>query len=94
LATVEDIAAVVKAVAPKPVNVLVGRGFTTVAELAAIGVRRISVGSALARTAWAGFFDVAKEIAEQGTFTGFSRSIPVPQLNGLFGPISRHGRSG
>ena len=61
------IAAVVKAVAPKPVNVLVGSDFTTVAELADLGVRRISVGGALARAAWTGFLQAAKEIAEQGT---------------------------
>ena len=58
--------------APKPVNVLVGSDFTTVAELAAIGVRRISVGGALARAAWTGFIAAATEIAERGTFTGLA----------------------
>jgi 2-methylisocitrate lyase-like PEP mutase family enzyme len=79
-----DIAAVVKAVAPKPVNVLVGSDFTTVAELAALGVRRISVGGALARTAWTGFLQAATEIAEQGTFTNLARAVPGAELNKSF----------
>jgi 2-methylisocitrate lyase-like PEP mutase family enzyme len=80
-----DIAAVVAAVAPKPVNVLVGTDFTTVAELAAAGVRRISVGGALARAAWAGFLGAAQEIAEQGTFTGLARAVPFADINQRFG---------
>ena len=69
--TREQIEAVVKAVAPKPVNFLNGAAFGhTVADLAAMGVRRISVGGALARSAWGGFIRMAKEIAEQGTFDG------------------------
>ena len=79
-----EIAAVVKAVAPKPVNVLVGTDFTTVAELAALGVRRISVGGALARAAWTGFLAAAREIADQGTFTGLARAVPFAELNGSF----------
>ena len=79
-----DIAAVVGAVAPKPVNVLVGSDFTTVAELAAAGVRRISVGGALARAAWTGFLDAAREIAAQGTFTGLARAVPFDELNRAF----------
>jgi 2-methylisocitrate lyase-like PEP mutase family enzyme len=82
--TQEDIAAVVSAVAPKPVNVLVGSDFTTVTELAAAGVRRISVGGALARTAWTGFIQAATEIAEQGTFTGLARATPFAEIHGLF----------
>jgi 2-methylisocitrate lyase-like PEP mutase family enzyme len=81
---VQDIRAVVSAVSPKPVNVLVGRGFATVAELAAIGVRRISVGGALARTAWTGFLNAAREIAEQGTFSGLGRAVPGDEMNALF----------
>jgi len=80
----QDIAAVVKAVAPKPVNVLVSTDFTTVAEMAELGVRRISVGGALARAAWGGFLDAAKEIAEQGTFTRLARAVPFDKLNGSF----------
>ena len=79
-----DIAALVRAVAPKPVNVLVGGDFTTVAELAGMGVRRISVGGALARTAWTGFLQAAREIAEQGTFSAFARAIPFAELEGAF----------
>jgi len=80
-----DIMAVVGAVAPKPVNALVGSDFATVAELAGAGVRRISVGGALARAAWTGFLGAAKEIAERGTFTGLSRTIPFAEINGRFG---------
>ena len=79
-----DIAAVVKAIAPKPVNVLIGGDFATVAALADLGVRRISVGGALARAAWTGFLEAAKEIAERGTFTRLARAVPYDQVNGLF----------
>jgi 2-methylisocitrate lyase-like PEP mutase family enzyme len=80
----KDVAAVVKAVAPKPVNVLVGSDFATVADLAAAGVRRISVGGALARTAWTGFLEAATEIARRGTFTGLARGTPFADINALF----------
>jgi len=86
-----DIAEIVNAVAPKPVNVLVGGDYLTVAQLADLGVRRISVGGALARAAWTGFLIAAKEIALQGTFTGIGRGVSVPEMNGLFGHGSRHG---
>jgi methylisocitrate lyase len=82
---ISSIKTVVDAVAPNPVNVLVGANFTTVAELADLGVRRISVGGVLARAAWTGFLEVAKEVAEHGTFTGFARIYPLVDLNGLFG---------
>ncbi len=81
---VADLQAVVAAVAPRPVNALVGGDFTTVAELAAIGVRRISVGGALARTAWTGFLAAAKEIAEHGTFTALARAVPFAEINRAF----------
>jgi 2-methylisocitrate lyase-like PEP mutase family enzyme len=84
LRAMNDIKAVVDAVAPKPVNVLASAGFTTVAEMTAAGVRRISVGGALARTAWTGFLVAAKEIAEQGTFTAFDGVIPSGEMNGYF----------
>jgi len=84
LRTREEIMAVVKAVAPRPVNVLVGSDFTTVAELAQLGVRRISVGGALARAAWTGFLQAAKEIAEQGTFKGLAGAIPYAEINSGF----------
>ena len=85
LRTIADIKAVVTAVAPKPVNVLAGSDFATVAELTQAGVRRISVGGALARTAWTGFLQAAKEIAEQGTFSGLSRAMPFAEINRAFG---------
>jgi methylisocitrate lyase len=85
-----DVEAIVRAVAPKPVNVLVGGDYFSVRQLADIGVRRISVGGALARAAWTGFLAAAKEIAGAGTFTTLSRTISVPELNGLFGSIGRH----
>jgi methylisocitrate lyase len=80
----EEIAAVVAAVAPKPVNVLVGAGFTTVAELADLGVRRISVGGALARAAWRGFVEAAREMATEGTFTRLEGGVPFAEVNGWF----------
>lgn len=79
-----DIDAVVRAVAPKPVNALVGGDFITVAVLADIGVRRISVGGALARAAWTGFLAAAKEIAESGTFTALGRATPFDTINESF----------
>ncbi|HEX6868633.1 MAG TPA: isocitrate lyase/phosphoenolpyruvate mutase family protein [Candidatus Limnocylindrales bacterium] len=84
LRSMADIASVVAAVAPKPVNVLVGSDFTTVADLAAAGVRRISVGGALARAAWTGFMAAASEIAEQGTFSGLAAAVPFSDLDGRF----------
>jgi len=84
LRSLADIEAIVKAVAPKPVNVGAGTDFTTVAALAAIGVRRISVGGALARAAWTGFLAAAQEIAERGTFEGLGRAIGGVELNERF----------
>jgi len=84
LRSMADITEIVKAVAPKPVNVLVGSDFTTLAALADAGVRRISVGGALARTAWAGFLRAAKEIVEHGTFTGLSSATPSAELEKAF----------
>jgi methylisocitrate lyase len=83
--TPQEIAAVVSSVAPKPVNVLVGADFATVGELARAGVRRISTGGALARAAWAGFLEAAKEIAERGTFTRLGRAVPFADINEAFG---------
>ena len=83
ISTVDQVTAVVAAVAPKPVNLLVNTPFVTVAEAAALGVRRISVGGTLARTAWGGFLDAAREIAEAGTFSRFDR---LPDVDGMLGP--------
>ena len=80
----EDIAAVVRAVAPKPVNVLVGADFAAVADLEKLGVRRISVGGALARAAWTGFLAAASEIADHGTFKRLGAAVPFADLNRKF----------
>jgi methylisocitrate lyase len=85
LSSLDDIGAVVRAVAPRPVNVLVASGFTTVAALAELGVRRISVGSALARTALTGFLAAAREIAQDGTFTALGDATSFAEVNRLFG---------
>jgi 2-methylisocitrate lyase-like PEP mutase family enzyme len=83
--TKEQIAAVVKAVHPKPVNLLIGASGLSVAEAGDIGVRRISVGGSLARTAWAGFMRAAREMAEKGTFTELASGYPGGELNKMFG---------
>jgi 2-methylisocitrate lyase-like PEP mutase family enzyme len=83
LRTMSDIESVVRAVAPKPVNVLAGSD-STVAGLSAAGVRRISVGGALARTAWSGFLAAAGEIAEKGTFSALGRAIPFAEIEARF----------
>jgi 2-methylisocitrate lyase-like PEP mutase family enzyme len=84
--TEEHIRAVVAAVAPKPVNLLVG-GTTPLdmKSIAAMGVRRVSVGGALARSAWGGFMRAAKSIAETGRFDAFADAAPGAELNRLFG---------
>ena len=82
--TKEQISEVIKAVHPKPVNVLVGWPGPSVGELAQLGVRRISIGGALARVAWGGVMRAAKEIAEQGTFAAFADGYPGGELNKLF----------
>lgn len=79
---IAHVEAIVSAVAPKPVNLLVNAPFVTVAEAAALGVRRISVGGTLARAAWGGFLEAAREIADAGTFSRFER---LPNVDGLFG---------
>ena len=81
-----EISQIVKAVAPKPVNVLVSSNNSnvTVSQLAELGVRRISVGGALARAAWAGFIGAAKEIHEQGSFKSFADATPFGELTDLF----------
>jgi 2-methylisocitrate lyase-like PEP mutase family enzyme len=81
----EQIAAVVAAVAPKPVNLLVGADSAmTVADYAALGVRRISVGGALARAAWAGFQRAAKLLADDGLFDGLAGAASGQALNAFF----------
>jgi 2-methylisocitrate lyase-like PEP mutase family enzyme len=85
LKTREDIAAVVKAVAPKPVNLLIGASGLSLKEAEALGVRRISVGGSLACAAWAGFMKAAKEMAEKGTFTELAGGYPGRELNKMLG---------
>lgn len=82
--TKEQIAAVVKELAPKPINVLMGSPGLTVAELADLGVRRISIGGALARAAWGGFLRAAREIAEKGSFSELAHAVPHGEINGFF----------
>jgi len=84
LRTREEIQTVVQAVAPKPVNVLIGwNSELTVEALAELGVRRISVGGALARAAWGGFIDAARRMIEQGRFDGFGGTPSGAELNEL-----------
>jgi 2-methylisocitrate lyase-like PEP mutase family enzyme len=83
--TAAQIEAVVKAVAPKPVNFLMsGAPDVSVGEIAALGVRRISVGSTLARVAWGAFMRAAKQISGEGRFAAFADAVPHAELNGLF----------
>ena len=83
--TREQIAALVAAVAPKPLNLLVGSASElTVQDIAALGVRRISVGGALARSAWGGFMQAATVLAEQGRFDGFAGAASGAALDAFF----------
>jgi 2-methylisocitrate lyase-like PEP mutase family enzyme len=85
LKTREQIVAVVEAVAPKPVNVLMASPSPfTVEALAQLGVRRISVGSGLARAAWGATMRAARLIAEEGRFDGFAEAAPSAEVNALF----------
>jgi 2-methylisocitrate lyase-like PEP mutase family enzyme len=85
ITTREQIGAVIKAVAPKPVNILIGwPSDLTVTDIAALGARRISIGGALARAAWGGLMGAAKQIAEAGSFKGFAGTPPGAELNRIF----------
>ena len=86
LAAANDIAEVVRAVAPKPVNYLATGLSLAAAEK--LGVRRISVGGALARAAWGGFLTAAREIAGSGEFTALAKGASGRELNAMF--ASRH----
>lgn len=81
-----EIEQIVKAVSPKPVNVLISTNncHLTVAQLEDLGVRRISIGGALARAAWGGFVNAAREMMEHGSFTSFRDATPFGELNDLF----------
>jgi 2-methylisocitrate lyase-like PEP mutase family enzyme len=81
----EQIAAAVAAVAPKPLNLLVGwPSDLTLADIAALGVRRVSIGGALARAAWGGFVRAARLLAGEGRFDGFTDAQPGGELNAFF----------
>jgi 2-methylisocitrate lyase-like PEP mutase family enzyme len=86
----ENVAAMVRAVSPKPLNVLMFGPGLSVAELADLGVRRISIGGALARTAWGAMLRVAEEIKE-GSFAGLANGAPGKSLNGIFGNFGTNG---
>ena len=80
-----EIKALVEAVAPKPLNLLVVKDIDlSVGEIAALGVRRISVGGALALAAWTGFARAAQTLKSKGSFAGLANLIPYPEINGLF----------
>jgi 2-methylisocitrate lyase-like PEP mutase family enzyme len=89
LKSTADIAAVVKAVTPKPVNVVVGLSGMdlTLADLAAAGVKRISIGSSMARAAYGAFLRAAREVAERGTFTFARDAVPFAEISGI---LERH----
>ena len=79
------IKALVDAVRPKPINVLVVRDSgLSVADIAALGVRRISVGGALALAAWTGFTQAAQKLKSEGSFAGFASLVSYPDINGFF----------
>lgn len=81
----DHIAAVVEAVAPKPVNLLISApGGLTMRDAAELGVRRVSVGGALARAAWGGFIRAAKELGDSGRFDGFTGAAPHGELQQFF----------
>jgi 2-methylisocitrate lyase-like PEP mutase family enzyme len=86
LRTREEIDAVVRAVAPRPVNVLMGlaQGDFSVDELAGLGVKRISLGSTLARVAYGSYLRAAEEIRQKGTFTFAAGTVAYATINQLF----------
>jgi 2-methylisocitrate lyase-like PEP mutase family enzyme len=85
-----DIQAIVAAVYPKPVNILMGGGTSLkVSDLAELGVRRVSLGSSLARAAWTGFIRAAKLIAEEGSLAGLDSAVPYADLNGFFRDLAK-----
>lgn len=87
--TREQIAAVVAAAGPKPVNLLVGGASElTLADIAALGVRRVSVGGGMARAAWGGFMRAARTLAQQGRFDGFADAAAGSELNAFFRPFA------
>ncbi|MBD8636347.1 isocitrate lyase/phosphoenolpyruvate mutase family protein [Stenotrophomonas sp. CFBP 13725] len=84
------IEAVVAAVAPKPVNLLIGGPSAfSLQEIAAMGVRRVSLGGALARAAWGGVMRATQLLQDEGSFAGLEGAAPGATLNALFDPAKR-----
>jgi 2-methylisocitrate lyase-like PEP mutase family enzyme len=87
----EDIKSLVAALSPKPVNILMSSNTgLRISDLAEMGVRRVSVGSSLARAAWTGFMRAAKAIAQEGSFAGFDGSVSFAELNDFLREDSKH----
>lgn len=87
--TREQIAAVVAAVAPKPVNLLVGgTSELSMVDISELGVRRVSVGGGMARAAWGGFMRAARTLADEGRFDGFADAAAGSELNAFFRPFA------
>ena len=84
ITSLDDVGAIVRAVAPKPVNVVVGAGWATVDQLASAGVRRISVGGGLARVALSACLAAAREIRDHGRFDALGRALSFKEMDGLF----------
>ena len=89
LRTAQEVAEVVNAVAPRPVNVLAGGAGFSVAQLRDLGVRRISTGAALARAAWGAFLRAAEEMAGHGTFQSLADAATYARLNAFFAEDAR-----
>lgn len=86
LKTKQDIDAVVRAVSPKPVNIIMGLSgcALTLTELAQLGVKRVSLGSSLARAAYGSFYAASQEVASSGTFGLAGSAMPYLDINNLF----------
>ena len=84
--TREEIDAVVRAVAPKPVNVVMGLSGPSLSldALAILGVKRVSLGSSLARAAYGAFLQAAREVREKGTFDFARNAVPYAEINAMF----------
>jgi len=85
----DDIKSIVRAVSPKPVNVLVSRANSamSLSQLADLGVRRVSVGSALALVAWGAFIRAAKSMATTGSFDAFADAATYGEINDFFSKL-------
>ena len=84
ITNLDDVGAIVRAVAPKPVNVVMGAGWATLDQLASAGVRRVSVGGGLARVAFTAALAAAREIKDHGSFDALGRAMSFKEMDGLF----------